>query len=141
MSRHELIRARSLPHRGPFQIAVGFTVVHYLCLIATITLLVLFARNPAPETAYPVGGGIIASFVTWFIAFFRRRSARCPLCKGTPLLNTRASTHMKARRLPPFNYGTTAVLSIVFAHRFRCMYCGTPYDLLKTPSSRLGGQE
>lgn len=140
-SRSDASRARSLPHRGPFQIAVFFAVIHYLCLIATITLAVLFAMNPHPDSATLVFSGIGASLFTWFIAFFRRRSAKCPLCKGTPLLNTRASTHSKATRLYPLNHGTTAIVSIVFTQRFRCMYCGTPFDLLKSPSSRHGGQD
>jgi hypothetical protein len=120
-------------------VAVLFTVLHYLCLVATITFTVILAMNPRQEAATPVFIGLGVSMLTWFIAFFRRRSARCPLCKGTPLLNTRASTHVKATRVYPLNHGTTAVLSILFTHRFRCMYCGTPYDLLKVPSSSRHG--
>lgn len=138
-SSQEFQRARSLPGRRPFQIAVLFTVLHYLALIATVTFGVILAMNPSLETLYPVVAGMVASLLTWLLAYLKRRSVRCPLCKGTPLLNTRASTHSRAKRIFPFTYGTTAVLSIVFTHRFRCMYCGTPYDLLKTPSFHRSG--
>ena len=66
-----------------------------------------------------------------------RRSARCPLCKGTPYLNTGALTHRNATRLFPLNHGTSALLSSLITQRFRCMYCGTRFDLLKRRSSRL----
>jgi hypothetical protein len=72
----------------------------------------------------------------WIIAFFKRRAAHCPLCKGTPLLNSGARPHAKARRFYPFNHGMTATLSIIATQRFCCMYCGSDFDLLKTPSHR-----
>ena len=75
------------------------------------------------------------SALMWLVAYFKRRSAHCPLCKGTPLLNTGARTHMRARRLFPFSHGVTATFSILAVQRFRCMYCGSDYDLLK-PRSR-----
>ena len=77
---------------------------------------------------------LAASLATWLISYLRRRSARCPLCKGSPLLESGAVKHAKAYRLRPFNHGATAVLGILFLNRFRCMYCGTPYDLLKRSS-------
>ena len=90
--------------------------------------------RPRDSMVAPLIVAIVLCAVTWFVAFLRRRSVRCPLCKGTPLLDSRASRHVKARRLPPFNHGTTAVLGVIFTQRFRCMYCGTPYDMLKPRS-------
>lgn len=127
-------RARSLHDKRPFNIAVFFTLLHYLCLIAFITCVVIVILNPRPSSIPPLVISIVACLITWLISFFRRRSARCPLCKGSPLIASGAVKHAKAHRLPPFTHGATAVLGIVFLHRFRCMYCGTPYDLLKRPS-------
>jgi len=128
-------RARSIHDKRPFNRAIFFTLVHYLCGIAVLTCGVILFVHPAPMTMVkPLVASVIAFAVTWLISFLRRRSARCPLCKGSPLLDSGAAKHAKAYRLRPFNHGTTAVLGILFLNRFRCMYCGTPYDLQK-PSS------
>ena len=125
-------RARSIHDKRPFNRAIFFTLVHYLCGIAFITCVVILLLHPTPMTMVkPLVASALALAVTWLISFLRRRSARCPLCKGSPLLDSGAAKHAKAFRLRPFNHGTTAVLGILFLNRFRCMYCGTPYDLQK----------
>jgi hypothetical protein len=125
-------RARSIHDKRPFNRAIFFTMVHYLCGIAFLTCGVILLSHPTPMMmAKPLVASGVAFAVTWLISFMRRRSARCPLCKGSPLLDTGAAKHVKAFRLRPFNHGTTAVLGILFLNRFRCMYCGTPYDLQK----------
>jgi hypothetical protein len=127
-------RARSIHNKQPFTVAVLFTLLHYLCLIGLVTCAVILILNPKPASVPPLVVALIASLVTWLISYLRRRSARCPLCKGSPLLESGAVKHAKAYRLRPFNHGATAVLGILFLNRFRCMYCGTPYDLLKRSS-------
>ena len=127
-------RARSVHDKRPYNIAVLLTLLHYLCVVALVTSTVIFFLNPVKDSVPPLVGSVLASAFSWLVAFLKRRSARCPLCKGSPLLDTGASKHAKAYRLKPLNYGSTAVLNILFLHRFRCMYCGTPYDLLKKPS-------
>lgn len=131
-----LTRARSIHNKQPFAIAVFFTLLHYLCVLGLITCIVILAISPTPRTVIPpLVISFAASLVTWLISFLRRRSARCPLCKGSPLLESGAVKHSRAYRLPPLNHGATAVFGILFLNRFRCMYCGTPYDLLKKSSS------
>ena len=128
-------RARSIHNKQPFSVAVFFTLLHYLCLIGMITCLVLVIASPAKQPLVtPLVASVVATLVTWLISYIRRRSARCPLCKGSPLLESGAVKHAKAYRLRPLNHGATAVLSILFLNRFRCMYCGTHYDLLKRSS-------
>ena len=122
---------RSLPHRRPFISALFFASLHYLSLVAVAAGLVLFLVRGDTFAAFFLAGAVGASGLTWLIAFLKRRAARCPLCKGTPLLDTGALTHRKAVRLLPLNYGTTAILSGLFTQRFRCMYCASRYDLLK----------
>lgn len=129
------LRARSVHDKRPYKTAVFFTLVHYLCIVALITCVVIFVSNPGQDPLPPLLGSLIAVVLSWLIAFFKRRSVRCPLCKGTPLLDTGAAKHSKAYRLRPFNHGNTAVMGILFLSRFRCMYCGTPYDMLKKPSN------
>jgi hypothetical protein len=129
-------RARSLHDKRPFNVAVFFAVVHYLCLIAFLTCVVILILNPVEGSVKILIASLVACLFTWLISFFRRRSVRCPLCKGSPLLDTGAVKHAKAYRLPPLNHGNTAVLGILFLNRFRCMYCGTPYDMLKKSSQQ-----
>lgn len=127
-------RARSIHNKKPFTVAVFFTLLHYLCVIALATCVLIFILNPTPASVPPLIVAIIASLVTWLVSYIRRRSARCPLCKGSPLLESGAVKHAKAHRVLFLNHGATAVLGILFLNRFRCMYCGTPYDLLKRAS-------
>lgn len=133
-ARSRFSRARSLPSTRSFTIAVFISAIHYLGLIATVTAFGFFFMNPSQLATKVIVGSVIFSAITWLIAFFRRRCAYCPLCKGTPLINSGALAHSKATRIPPFNHGTSATLSIIATHTFRCMYCGSDFDLLKTPS-------
>jgi hypothetical protein len=132
-----MIRARSLPSRKSYDTAVFLSILHYLGIVLTVTALVAFFIEPNQRATQFIMGGLIYSGITWLMAFFKRRSTHCPLCKGTPLINSGALTHGKAVRWFPFNHGVTAVLSIIARQRFRCMYCGSDYDLLKIPSHRL----
>lgn len=129
-------RARSLHDKRPFNLAVFFAVIHYLCIIAFLTCVAILILNPVEGSVKILVASLVACGFSWLISFFKRRSVRCPLCKGSPLLDTGAAKHTKAYRLPPLNHGNTAVLGILFLSRFRCMYCGTPYDMLKKSSQQ-----
>ncbi len=110
-----------------------FAAVHYIVLLAAIASAVIFAFFPQELTMRLLLGSVGFAIFTWILAYYRRRAALCPLCKGTPLLNSGALPHATASRLRPFNHGVSAVLSCLFTHRFRCMYCGSRYDLLRQP--------
>lgn len=131
-------RARSLPCSRPFTIAAIFSALFYMGVITTVTSLVLFFISPTQMAVKVIMASMVFSVVAWLLAFFKRRSAHCPLCKGTPLFNTGALAHSRATRLYPFNHGTTATMSIIATQTFRCMYCGSDFDLLKTPSHLRG---
>ncbi len=109
-------------------------------LITTLTAVVMFLMEPNPAALKAILSGIGFSIVMWILAFFKRRDAHCPLCKGTPLINSGALPHSKARRIYPLNHGMSATLSIIATQRFCCMYCGSDFDLLKTPSHRRGAK-
>ncbi len=137
-ARPRALRARSLPSSRPFNVAVFFAALHYLGLITAVTSLVLFFREPSQLAMKVMLCGLMFSIIWWVIAFFKRRAAYCPLCKGTPLINSGALPHSRAWRLFPLNHGVTATLSVIACQRFRCMYCGSDFDLLKTPSHLRG---
>lgn len=133
-------RARAVPHGRPFMVAVFLASLHYLGLIAAATALVSVLLDPHPMAPRVLIAALVFSGVTWLIAYIKRRGAHCPLCKGTPLINSGAMPHTRARRIRPFNHGVSAILSIIATHKFRCMYCGSDYDLLKPMSARLVGR-
>ena len=135
-SRPREPRCRSVPSTRPFQVAVFFSALHYLFLIAAATAMVCFAIEPGIAPVRIFLAATLASALAWFIAFFKRRSTHCPLCKGTPLINSGARVHARAKRIYPFNHGVSSTLSILTHQKFRCMYCGSDYDLLK-PRSRV----
>lgn len=143
-ARPKVLRARSLPSSRPYNVAAFFWSLHFLGLITVMTALVLFFTEPGQHSKLMATKvilcGITFSIIMWVIAFFKRRSAYCPLCKGTPMFNSGARPHSKSWRLFPLNHGVTATLSIIATQRFCCMYCGSHFDLLKTPSHLRGMQ-
>lgn len=124
-------RARSVPYKRPFVEAILFTVVFYLSLAATTTVLFTCFALQQTATAKLLGISIGASAVLWLFSFLRRRAARCPLCKGTPLADSGAHKHVEAKRFFPLNYGTSNVVRSIITQKFIYPYCGTPFDLLK----------
>ena len=139
-AKPKALRARSLPSSRPFSVAAVFSALHYLGLITTATAFVLFLTEPSQLASKVIVGGLAFSGVTWMIAFFKRRCAHCPLCKGTPMINSGALAHSRATRIYPFNHGVSATLSIIATQTFRCMYCGSDFDMLKKPSYQRGKQ-
>lgn len=139
-------RYRSIPYRRAFYSATLWTILHLFCVISTITAIVMFFlyHKSANFGTFKriIIIGVSSSILTLVISFYKRRMARCPLCIGTPLLNSGALAHKRSYSLGPFNDGFTAVLSIACTQKFRCMYCGTRYDLLKpSRSERRRGEE
>jgi hypothetical protein len=117
-------------------VAVFFSSIHFLGLVCAATALVCVLVKPGQLAVNLFVGSVVFSAITWLIAFFKRRGTFCPLCKGTPLINSGARVHARAWRLFPLSHGMTATLSVMVAQKFRCMYCGSDYDLLK-PRTRL----
>jgi hypothetical protein len=124
-------RMRSVPYRGPYIWAEIFALFHYCGTVALLTSLPLFFLYPNHTSVRIVIGCVIFFAFTAVVSFLKRRHVLCPLCKGTPLVNSRALVHSKATRIFPLDYGTSAMLILVFSQTFRCMYCGARFDLLK----------
>lgn len=141
-AKPKILRARSLPSSRPFNVAALLSALHYLGLItaatATVVLFTESTHHIKLLAMKVILSGLAFSVIMWVLAFFKRRKAYCPLCKGTPMINSGARPHSKARRIFPLNHGVTATLSIIATQRFCCMYCGSHFDLLKTPSHLRG---
>lgn len=141
MKRSQIPRLRSVPDRQPYIRAVFFSAIHYMGILATATTLALFIMEPSHLATRVMVVCLGFTAVSWLIAYFKRRTTHCPLCKGTPLLDAGAIPHKNAVRYFPLNYGVSATLSIIAAQKFRCMYCGTGFDILKPPSHKRGGEK
>ncbi len=129
---------RSLPHKRSFYGAMLFSALWFLTVVGALTLAFFFVFQEDRSLGIPLILTMSGSAVFWLIAYAHRRSVRCPLCKGTPLLDNRAAKHSRARRVFPLNYGSTALLTLLLSQRFRCMFCGNPFDLLKKPGNGFG---
>lgn len=134
------VRARSVPYRRPYIIAVILTSAFYLTLVGTAASLFAFAVAPTKTAACLLIGFGGISALLWLVSFLKRRACHCPLCKGTPYADNAAHTHEKAIRFFPLNHGTSNVIRSIVSQHFRCQYCGTPFDLLK-PYSRYQDEE
>jgi hypothetical protein len=139
--RQRVQRFRSMPHGRSFRVAIFFWCLEWLSLVALFTALTALLRESSPTASRAVIVSLVLAVLFWLLAFFKRRGARCPLCRGTPLINTGAATHVRARRWFPLNHGQTAMLNIVACQQFRCMFCGSDFDLLKRPSTGQPGDE
>ena len=133
-------RARSVPFKKPFLIASAFGGLFYILLIAVLTSVGMYAKLQSKLSVAVLLGCLGLAIFVWIIGLFKRRSACCPLCKGTPYLNTGAHLHEKAYKLPLLNHGNTNIVRTIFTQRFRCMYCGTPYDFLKPVTDPIGSK-
>jgi hypothetical protein len=136
-SSNSISRYRSIPYRAPFYLAVIWTLLHWCSIAATITLVGLFLTHTQTgnggQFKRPIIMAAVSTVITLVLSHYNRRAARCPLCIGTALINTGALTHKRSSKLGPFSEGYTSIISIAVTQKFRCMYCGTRYDLLKTP--------
>lgn len=132
-----LSRSRSTPNRATIVRTVILSSAHYMGILVALTVIATFFYQPSQLASRLLVFSLAFTGISWFVCYLKRGSTHCALCKGTPFINTGAHVHQKAVRWLPFNHGVTATLSIIATQKFRCMYCGTEFDLLKTPSHRL----
>ena len=124
-------RPRSVPFKRPIVGAVFFSALFYLSLAATLaTLFACFALR-RDDTVVILLFCIGINTILGGLSYLRRRVPRCPLCNGTPLVDSSARKHRDAKRFFPLSYGSSNVVRCIFRQRYICPYCGTPFDLLK----------
>ncbi|MDQ8191183.1 hypothetical protein [Roseibacillus persicicus] len=124
-------RARSLPHKLHYHASLCWAVLFYMLLSFIAAAGVGFALDGNEKNAYLLIALTFLAIPVWLLGYLSRRKATCPLCKGTPLLDSQASKHVKAFRLFPLNYGNTNIVRAITTRRIRCHFCGTPFDMLK----------
>ena len=62
------------------------------------------------------------------IFFIKRSSIRCPLCMGPLWGNQKCQKSSKVKPALGVSYRLGMAKSIVFRGRYRCIYCGEPFD-------------
>jgi hypothetical protein len=124
-------RARAVPGKRPFILAVLASACFYLALVGTTAALFALMVNPGRNSAALLIGFAGFSALLWMISFLMRRRCPCPLCLGTPFVDSSSVRHRKAVRIFPLTYGTSNVIRALVRQHFRCQCCGTPFDLLK----------
>lgn len=128
-------RARAVPAKRPIILALVLSAIYYLALVGAASALVAMAIRPGKSAAIVLLAFLGLSGVMWLVSFLKRRGCRCPLCQGTPLVDSGAHRHQKAVRFFPLNHGSSNVVRALLRQHFRCQYCGTPFDLLKAAGS------
>ena len=131
-------RYRSLPSSRPFRSASILFVLSALGLLTASTAAVFWIRQASVIAFQGLILAMVFTIFMWVLAYFKRREAICPLCKGTPLLDCGAIPHSKSKKIFPFNRGITSTLSVITRQKFCCMYCGSEFDLLKNPKRHRG---
>lgn len=80
-----------------------------------------------------IGIGSLACLVAFIFArvsaFVLSRQLHCGLCHGAVMSDNKCRKHVHAVHIRPLSYRGTAVLSVLCALTFCCMYCGTRYRL------------
>lgn len=127
----QVARLRSVPYKQGFVWAEIFAFFNFCAAVAVLTALPLFVLRMDEGNIKVLVACIALYGFTGVISFLRRRHVICPLCKGTPLVSSRAHVHAKATRIFPLDYGTSTMVTLLFTQTFRCMYCGAHFDLLK----------
>lgn len=131
-------RSRSVPFPRPYIKATLVSTLFFLSVISLITCSVAYGILQTQKSALSVVASLAVTVFIWTISIFARRAARCPLCQGTPYFDSGAHKHEKATKIPFLTHGTSNIVSTIFVQRFRCMYCGQPYDLLKPVTNPIG---
>ncbi len=138
--RNSRQRARSVPYRSVYVYPVLVTALWILASLATVTVGVLTALSPTEERLQIFFSFAFCTFILWLASFFGRKKVFCCLCRGTPLVSSHALPHKSFRKYPMLSSGLSTCFSILLTQRYTCMYCGTPFDLLKKPT-RLKAKE
>lgn len=72
-----------------------------------------------------------AYLMLWLVRFAMNRSLSCQLCHGPILHSKKCRKHRDARRFGPLGYSQSLILDATMHGRYTCMYCGTPFRLLR----------
>lgn len=104
-----------------------FSVVIMATGIVAIYLMVTKDRSFGMLFLAALGGYLLL----WLIRFVMGRTLSCQLCHGPILHSKKCRKHRDARRIGPLGYSQSVLLDATVHGRYTCMYCGTPFRLLR----------
>jgi hypothetical protein len=124
-------RSRHYPRPWNFYLGALLLAVSTMATAAFLVVTVVMLMQGDRALGYAAIGLFSFATVTRVWALFNNHNLHCPLCHGTVLREGRCRKHAEAARIPGLTYRATVVLSALFTGHFRCMYCGTPFRLVK----------
>ena len=124
------IAARHFKKSGAVVFAVFIWLLGVICLASAVTAIIMMIFI---DRAY--GQLFLMSMITYgflrMIRFTMGRSLCCPLCHGGILQSKSCNMHRDARKWGFLSYPATLLADAAMRGRFVCMYCGTPFRLLR----------
>ena len=94
-----------------------------------ISLYLMFTKDRSYGMLFLVALG--AYLVLWTFRFLMNRSLSCQLCHGPILQSRRCRKHRDAKRYGFLGYTQSILIDATLRGRYTCMYCGTPFRLLR----------
>lgn len=116
-------------------------MINYCTVVAFLTSVFMLLRAPTQRNIEISVALLVVLGITSLAAFLKRRKILCPLCKGTPLIGSKARIHPKAKRIFPLAHSTSSMVTLIFTQTFCCMHCASQFDLLKSRNSGQRKQE
>ena len=135
-------RQRPRPHPQPLRLVVGILLDLTCKALAALGLTAIgvsiyHAKSLTDWSGQdPTWGLVFLSALAGYILFsvwrfYHGKRTVCSLCRGPVFHVQRSAKNRDATKWPGLGYRTSAVLSMLFTGRYRCMYCGTPFRLKK----------
>ena len=116
-------------------IACYFVISAWLVLIGLL-LVILVASTTGSTKLNLTFAGLLISLIIIVLGYgLLAWSLRCEAC-GKSLLIEAGVLHKNARKRKGLDHWATTILDVLLVGKFRCMYCGENYQIVKTIKSR-----
>lgn len=103
------------------------SVMLVVMAVASVFLMVTKDRSYGVLFLLALGSYLVLRL----IRFAMGRTLSCPLCHGHILQSKKCRKHRDASRHGILGYAQSLLLDATIQGRFTCMYCGTPFRLLR----------
>lgn len=122
---------RSYQHAFKIYLICFYTLMTFLAIIGGIICLAFFFKYREMKLVYGFIGCIFAWVLFVVLRMIETSELKCKLCHGTFLHSKSCKKHRDAVKYPLLSHRQTAMLQSLFAGKFTCMFCGTPYRIGK----------
>jgi len=128
---HREQNAHKVLRKWPYYRAMLLWFGCLFVLIGSLSIIGYGVHLKQPRIIY-IGLGCMLLWLLLKVCYLLAcKTTTCPLCRASHLVNGKSNKHMKAYKIFPFSYATTAVFTAVLSMCIRCMHCGVTFDLNK----------